>query len=70
MVLMGWSLAVGCDDDKSTKVAETSDGVVLTSDDHGGTISTTYRNGVKHGEFLWLRDDGGIYQTGEYLDLK
>ena len=68
MVLMGWSVAVGCDDDKGMKVVETADGVVLTSDDHGGTISTTYRNGVKHGDFLWLRDDGGIYQSGVYAE--
>ena len=68
MVLMSWSVTVGCDDDKSTKVTETTDGVVLTTDEHGGTISTSYRNGVKHGEFLWLRDDGGIYQTGEYIE--
>ena len=40
MALMGWSVAVGCDDVKGMKVVETADGLVLTSDDHGGTIST------------------------------
>ena len=59
----------GCDDDdKAVEVNETLNGLVTTEDDHGGTMRTTYRNGVRHGEFVWLRDDGGVYQEGEYVD--
>lgn len=59
-------LVVSCDDDKS--VDSVADGSVTVPDDHGGTKTTTYRNGVRHGSFEWLREDGGIYVQGEYRE--
>ena len=62
-------VVTGCDDDDTAVDSdETLNGVVTTEDDHGGIMRTTYQNGVKHGEFVWLREDGDVYEEGEYVN--
>ncbi len=60
-------LAAGCDDDKSTDSDVVLDGVVTVETDDG-LQRTTYVDGVKQGEFVWFREDGGEYQRGTYVD--
>lgn len=62
------SVACGDDDKGMDSAAGPLNGVITTPDDHGGTKMTTYVDGVKQGEFVWLRDDGGEYQRGMFVD--
>ena len=62
-------LTAACDDDKGTDSGVVLNGVVTVETDDG-IQSTTYVDGVKQGEFVWLREDGGEYQRGTYVDGK
>ena len=56
-------LTAACDDDKSMDSDVVLDGVVTVETDDG-IQRTTYVDGVKQGEFVWFREDGGEYQRG------
>ncbi len=52
-------VSIGCGDSKVTRYDDSdSDGVVITADQHGGEIHTTYVRGIKHGSYAWYRADG------------
>ena len=67
-VLISTTWLVSCDDDKSVDSGRVANGSITVPDDHGGTKTTNYRNGIRHGSFEWLREDGGIYVQGEYRE--
>ena len=67
ILLAGALTTTGCGDDKgANSTGAMDDGVVVSYDDKGGEILTTYANGEKHGAFVWNHPDGTVYMQGEY----